>query len=177
MPDLLQRRFDLVATGLWMTVPRALVVNYTEPTASEGVHLFAAKAKAGSLKTAADFNQPGITLVVYAGTAQERLAQRLFPKATLLKVSDDELAPVLQGRAHAALVPTLSPQAVLRAAEGQLVLPLAQALASTPAALAVRKGDGDFLNFLNTWLTLQRGEGWLDERAQYWSTNQDWLRK
>ena len=176
IPDLLAQRFDLVATGLWATVPRALVVNFSEPTAVEGIHLVASRAKAGSLKTRDDFDQPGVTLSVYAGTVQEALARRLFPKANLLVVNDDDLAPVLAGRAHATLTPGLSPAALLLRAPERLVLPLAAPLATTPAAIAVRKGDPDFLAFINTWLSLQRGEGWLDERALYWSTSSDWLK-
>ena len=169
IPDLLSRQFDLVATGMWMTVPRALVVNFTEPTATEGIHLVANRAKAGAMKSRADFDQPGVTLSVFGGTAQEQLARRLFPRATLLRVNDDEVAPVALGVAHAALVPTLAPQSLLRGMPERLFLPLEQPLASTPAALAVRKGDPDFLSFLNTWLVLQREEGWLAERALHWA--------
>ena len=169
MPDLLSRQFDLVATGLWVTVPRALVVNFTEPTVSEGIHLVANRAKAGTMKSRADFDQPGVTLSVFGGTMQEQLARRLFPRATLLRVNDDEVAPVALGVAHAALVPTLAPQSLLRGMPDRLFLPLEQPLASTPAALAVRKGDPDFLSFLNTWLVLHREEGWLAERALHWA--------
>jgi polar amino acid transport system substrate-binding protein len=176
IPDLLHRQFDLVATGLWVTLPRALVVNFTTATATEGVYLVASQNRAAGKRTLADFNQPGVTVAVFAGTGQPALARRLLPNATLVEVIDDTLVPVLQGRADAALVPTLSPQAVVRAAPDQLFLPLAQPLASATAAMAVRKGDADFLAFLNTWLALQRDAGWLDERLLHWSTATDWLK-
>ena len=175
IPDLLDRHSDLVLSGLWITAPRALVVNFSHPTAAQGVYLVADRAKAGSFKSAADFNRPEVVLAVYAGTPQERLAQSLFPKAQLLRVDLDHIEPVLQGRAHAALVPTLAPHAVLRLAPQRLILPLVQPLASTMAAIAVRKGDPDFLSFLNTWLSLQRDAGWLDERAAHWSVSAEWL--
>jgi hypothetical protein len=38
-------------------------------------------------------------------------------------------------------------------------------LSSTLAAIGVRKGDADFLNYLNTSLAFQRDDGWLDDRA------------
>jgi polar amino acid transport system substrate-binding protein len=176
LPDLLARQFDLVATGLWVTVPRALVVNFSDATAVEGVYLVAGKGRAAGLQSQADFDRPGITLAVYAGTPQAALAARLFPRATLLPADEDALAPVLQGRAHAALVPTLAPQAVLQLAPEQLFLPLARPLASARAAIAVRKGDPDLVGFLNTWLALQRESGWLDARLLHWSTNTDWLK-
>jgi polar amino acid transport system substrate-binding protein len=177
IPDLLDRQFDLIASGLWVTVPRALVVNFSNPTAVEGIYLVANQAKAAGRKTIADFNKPGVTIAVYPGSVQEQVAQRLFPRATLLSLKDtDELGPLLKGRAHALLLPTLAPQLVARVAQGQLVLPLAEPLARASAAFAVRKGDPDFVSFLNTWLAVQREQGWLDERASYWSTSTDWLK-
>lgn len=171
IPDLLEHQFDVIVTGLWMTAPRALVVNYSVPTAVEGVHLIASRSRAGRASTLADYNQAGITLAVFADTVQEQLARRHFPQATLLRVSEgDELAPVRDGRAHAALVPSLAPEAlVARDADG-LYLPLARPIARTSTALAIRKGDADFLNFLNTWIELQREQGWLEERARHWAT-------
>jgi polar amino acid transport system substrate-binding protein len=100
---------------------------------------------------------------------QEKVARRLFPHATVVRVDGNELKLVRSGDAHAALVPTLSPNALVQTAPDKLFLPREQALSHTPAALGVRKGDPDFLNFLNTWLSLRRGEGWLDERASYWA--------
>ena len=165
-----------MASGLWVTVPRALVVNFTEPTATEGIYLVTAAQAAARRKTLADYNKPGVTIAVFAGTSQEALAARLFPQATLLKVNDDHLAAVLQGRAQAALVPSLSAESIRRAAPDRLVLALEEPVASTRAAIAVRKGDADFLSFLNSWLTLQRDAGWLEERARHWSTTTEWMR-
>ena len=172
--DLASRQCDLIASGLWMTVQRALVVNFTAPTVHDGVYLVASQAKAPGKTSLADFDQPGMTVAVYAGTQQEALARKLLPKARLLATADDPLQLVLQGQAQAALAPTLSPQTLLQAAPGQLYLPRTAPLASTPAALAVRKGDPDFLHLLNTWLTLQRDSGWLDERVLFWSNSAQW---
>jgi polar amino acid transport system substrate-binding protein len=167
--ELLDGRFDLLATGLWVTTERAMLINFTDATASEGVYLVASKALAGKKLQPADYNQPGVKIAVFSNTAQEKLAQRSFPRATVMRVDGNELLPVIQGTAHAALVPTLAPEALLQRAPDRLFLPREQALSHTPAALGVRKGDPDFLNFLNTWLSLRRGEGWLDERASHWA--------
>lgn len=168
--ELLDGRFDLLATGLWVTTERAMVINFTEATASEGVHLVASRARAGKRLTLADYNQPEVKIAVYSNTAQEKLARRLFPRAQVLRVDGNEVLAVIQGGAHAALVPTLAPSTLLSRAPDQLFLPRGeQAVSHTPAALGLRKGDPDFLNFLNTWLSLRRGEGWLDERAAHWA--------
>jgi polar amino acid transport system substrate-binding protein len=178
IPELLNHESDLIMSGLWVTVPRALVINYTTPTAVEGIHVIASRAAAARLKTPADLDRPGTKIVVYAGTLQERLAARRFPKATLVKVNGDadHLAPVLAGEADAALVPTFAPGVIVRAAPDRLALPFAKPLSSASAAIGVRKGDFDFVNFLESWLAVQRDEGWLDDRTSYWADPTNWLK-
>ncbi len=178
IPDLLNRESDLIMSGLWVTVPRALVINFTTPTAVEGLHVIASRAAAARFKTPADLDRAGTKIVVYAGTLQERLAARRFPKATLVKLSGDadHLAPVLAGEADAVLVPTFAPEVIVRAAPDRLALLFAKPLSSASAAIGVRKGDFDFVNFLESWLAVQRDEGWLDERASYWADPTNWLK-
>jgi polar amino acid transport system substrate-binding protein len=169
--ELLDGRFDLIATGLWVTTERAMVINFSNATASEGVYIVASKARAGRRLQVADYDQPGVKIAVFSNTAQEKLAARLFPKAQVVRVDGNEVLAVTQGLADAALVPTLAPRALLQRAPDKLFLPSEQAISHTPAAFGVRKGDPDFLNFLNTWLSLRRGEGWLDERAAFWASS------
>jgi len=178
IPELLNRETDLIMSGLWVTVPRALVIDFTTPTAVEGIHVITSRAAAARLKTPADLDRPGTKIVVYAGTLQERLAARRFPKAILVKVSGDtdHLAPVIAGQAEAALVPTFAPEVIVRAAPERLALPFAKPLTSASAAIGLRKGDFDFLNFLESWLAVQRDEGWLDERTSYWADPTNWLK-
>lgn len=178
IPDLLDRQFDVIIAGLWATPTRALVVNYSSPTATEGVYLFASKSLAGGLRTLQDFNRPEVKIAVYAGSVQERLAKKHFPMATLVPVTGDEsqLDPVLQGTAHAALIPTFAPQLIVQGAPDKLTLPVTEPLSATYTAMGVRKGDPDFLNYLNTWLAFHRDDGWIGDRAQYWITPANWLK-
>ena len=95
----------------------------------------------------------------------------VIPVEKQVAVSTPEVqAAVAEGRADAAVVATLSPQAIVAAAPKRWFLPGTQPLARTSAAMAVRKGDADFLAFLNTWLDIQREQGWLDERQRHWAT-------
>ena len=41
-------------------------------------------------------------------------------------------------------------------------------------AFAIRKGDPDFLAFLNNWIINNREEGWLETRYDYWFGGRDW---
>jgi polar amino acid transport system substrate-binding protein len=173
VPDLIGRQFDVVISGLWVTMPRALVVNFTQPTASEGIHLVASQKLAAGLQRVGDFNKPEVRIAVDADTVQAQVAKRVFPKATLVTDVADPLEAVRTGKAHATLLPTIAPSLVAEKGAGQLRLPLDKPLSTTSAAMAIRKGDADFLNLLNTWLSMQRDEGWLDDRASFWSNQTD----
>jgi polar amino acid transport system substrate-binding protein len=117
--------------------------------------------------------------VVYAGTIQEGIAARLFPRAQVVKVEGDgdQIAPVLDGKAHAALLTTPTPDLVVRTAPGQLFLPPVGPLQMTATAAGIRKGDPDFLNYLNSWLAFQRQSGFIDERTNYWFKSAEWFKR
>lgn len=70
---------------------------------------------------------------------------------------------------HVALVPSINPSLLVSKSNGRLSQPFTDPLARTHTAFAIRKGDPDFLNYLNTWLLLQRDSGWLDERLHHWN--------
>jgi polar amino acid transport system substrate-binding protein len=131
------------------------------------------------MKTREDFNRPDVRLVVYAGTIQEGLAARLFPHAQVVKVEGDadQMAPVLEGKVHAALVTTPTPGLILRSAPDNLFLPSGAVLQTTATAAGIRKGDPDFLNYLNAWLAFQRQSGFIDERTAYWFKSAEWIKK
>jgi polar amino acid transport system substrate-binding protein len=178
VPDLVGNHFDVIATGFWITPARALVVNFTQPTSVGAVYLVASKALAAAMKSRQDFNRPDVKIVVYAGSSQEGLAARLFPKATLVRVEADAdpLAPLMDGKAHAVLVTTPTPQLVVNHAPDRLFLPFADALQTTSTAAAIRKGDADFLNFLNSWIAFRQEDGWLTERQRYWFQTTEWMK-
>ena len=178
VPDLLGNHFDVIAAGLWITPARALVVNFSSPTALGAMYLVANRTLAATMKSRPDFDRPDVRIVVYAGTSQEGVASRLFPKATLVKIEGDAdpLAPVLEGKAHALVVTTPSPQLVVDNSPDRLVLPFEEPLETSTAALAIRKGDSDFLNYLNSWLAFHREDGWLPDRYNYWFERTAWIK-
>ena len=176
--DLLDTRFDVIASGLWITPARAMLVNYSEPTSVAAVHVIGGRPLAASLTSAADFNRPEVSLVVNTGTGMEEAAVRQFPRAKLIKVGIDEdpLAPVLEGKAHGAVVMSPVPRVTVAAAADKLFLPSGSELQTGSAAMAMRKGDFDFLNFVNSWLAYHRESGWAIERYDYWFRSTEWLK-
>jgi polar amino acid transport system substrate-binding protein len=59
----------------------------------------------------------------------------------------------------------------------KLFLPLGQdaKLFPVPAAMAVRKGDPDILNYFNNWILANKESGWLQERIDFWFRSDGWF--
>ncbi|TFG64244.1 MAG: amino acid ABC transporter substrate-binding protein, partial [Spirochaetales bacterium] len=55
-----------------------------------------------------------------------------------------------------------------------LFLPLEGNFTREPIGFAVRKGDPDFVNFLDSWITVKEASGFLRERKMYWFETRDW---
>jgi polar amino acid transport system substrate-binding protein len=138
--------------------------------------LVAGRKLAGRLKTLNDFNQPNVILAVRQGTTAVDAAKKHLPKAQL-KFFDNEaqtVQEVLNGRAHAVVASEPFPAFQALKHKDQLFLPVAKAFTSEPIAFAVRKGDPDFVNFLDGWIRVVTDEGWLTERHDYWFRTDAW---
>ncbi|MGA7854304.1 MAG: hypothetical protein WCA15_13340 [Candidatus Acidiferrales bacterium] len=46
--------------------------------------------------------------------------------------------------------------------------------ATYPAAFAVRRGNLEFSNFLNSWIEARSASKWLEERHTHWFKNTEW---
>jgi hypothetical protein len=123
---------------------------------------------AAAEKTEQDFNRLDVKIAVYAGLVQERLAKRQSPQTALVRGRETRIIclPFSRARRMRCLFrpsPRSSSSVVLRT--NSFVPSASKPLSSTLAAIGVRKGDADFLNYLNTSLAFQRDDGWLDDRA------------
>lgn len=177
IPSLLTGKFDIIIGGMGIRPKRNLKVNFSIPYEYSGMSLVANKKLAAGFNSLENFNTPSVTLSARTGSTPVQAAKKFMPKATL-RLFDDEaqaLQEVLIGRAHAMVASAPFPsQQSLRHAK-QLFLPLGKKTFTTePIGFAVRKGDPDFLNFLNNWIIVTTSEGWLEERHDYWFKTLDW---
>ncbi len=176
IPALLSGKFDIIIGGMSIQPQRGLKVNFSIPYEYSGMSLVASRKLAGTLKTLAEFNQPGVILAVRQGTTAVDAAKKHLPKAQL-KYFDNEaqtIQEVLNGRAHAVVASEPFPAFQALRNPDKLFLPVARPFTREPIAFAVRKGDPDFLNFLDGWIRAVSDQGWLDERHQYWFRTNAW---
>ena len=176
IPALLSGKFDIIIGGMSIQPQRGLKVNFTIPYEYSGMSLVASKKLAGKLKTLEDFNQPNIILAIRQGTTAAEAARKHMPKAQV-KYFDNEaqtIQEVLNGRAHAVVASEPFPAFQALRSPDKLFLPVAKAFTREPIAFAVRKGDPDFVNFLDGWIRVVTDEGWLTERHDYWFRTNAW---
>lgn len=177
IPALLSGKFDIIIGGMGITPARNLKVNFSQPYEFSGMSIVASSQLAPHRHRLEDFNTPDTVLALKTGATSVAAAQKFMPKASL-RLFDDEaqaLQEVLTGRAHAMVASAPFPEHQAARHRDRLYLPLAgQTFTREPIGFAVPKGDHDFLNFLNNWITVMNAQGWLEERYTYWFRSLDW---
>ena len=177
IPALLTGKFDIIIGGMGIRPERNLKVNFSIPYDNSGMSIVAHKEVAPDYERLEDFNDPSVTVVARIGTTAAQAAKKHLPQATL-RLFDDEaqaLQELLTKRAHALVASQPLPEQQAIKYKKQLYLPLdGETFTTEPIGFAVRKGDFDFLNFLNNWIRVRKAEGWLQERHDYWFTTLEW---
>ena len=177
IPALLTGKFDIIVGGMGITPERNLKVNFSDPYEFSGMSLVANSKLAAGHAGLEAFNDPDMTIVARIGTTAAAAAKKYLPKAKL-RLFDDEgqaLQEVLNKRAAAMVSSQPFPEFQTLKYADKLFLPLAgKTFTKEPIGFAIRKGDADFLNFLNNWIRVRNADGWLQERYNYWFTTQDW---
>ncbi|MCU0589517.1 MAG: transporter substrate-binding domain-containing protein [Syntrophobacteraceae bacterium] len=176
IPALLTGKFDIIIGGMSIKADRNLKVNFTDPYYHTGMSMVAHKELAKGFSSLEDFNKPEVVIAVRIGTTAVAAARKHLPKAQLRQFDEESQAvqELLNGRAHAFMSEEPLPAFQAVKNPDKLFLPVKEVFERSPIGLAVRKGDVDTLNFLNSWIRLIQAEGWIQERKHYWFETQDW---
>ena len=178
IPALLAGKFDVIISGMSITMKRNLTVNFTHPYANTGYILVASTAMAQKkgLKTLEDYNSSDITIATRRASTGAIAAQKNFPKAKLIYFDDGTMG--IQETANGKVDATTStpPKAAydIEKRPGKLFVVDKTLMSPTREAFAVRKGDPDVLNWFNNWIDNVKASGWLQERHAYWFTTREW---
>lgn len=170
-------RYDLIISGYAITPERALYVNFTNPYYFTRILLVASKQAApGKALTA--FNSPGMTLGTLAGHSEIQIAGQHFPLASLRLFDREEalLNDLLDGKIPAAVVSDQLIRFNVAFHANKLYLPDDKSLSAEAVAMAVRKGDYETLTFLNNWISILHGEGWVEARRAFWYEQSSWIK-
>ena len=177
IPALLTKKFDIIMSGMTVTQERNLKVNFADPYIVVGQTILLNKKNEGVVKSYKDLNDPKYTVASKLGTTGEQAIKRLMPKATYksFEVESEAGLEVLNGNADATIY-DLPFCVVFMAQQGKdkLVF-LDEPFTYEPLAWAVRKGDPDFLNWLNNFLAQLKNDGRYDRIYDKWIKSTDWI--
>lgn len=177
IPALITEKFDIIIGGMTVTQERNLKINFADPYIVVGQTILLNKKHEDTVKSYLDLNDPKYTITSMLGTTGEQAVKRMMPRATYKSFENQTEAAmeVANGRADA-FVYDLPMCVVFNAqhGEGRLVL-LDEPFTYEPLAWAVRKGDPDFLNWLNNFLRQVKNDGRYDRMYEKWFKSTDWF--
>jgi polar amino acid transport system substrate-binding protein len=179
IPALITKKFDIIMSGMTVTQERNLKVNFADPYIIVGQTILVNKKYEGVVKSYKDLNDPKYTLTSKLGTTGEQAIKRMIPKATYksFEVETEAALETLNGKADATVYDL--PFCVVFMAQqgsGKLVF-LDEPFTYEPLAWAVRKGDPDFINWLNGFLRQVKNDGRYETIYNKWIKSTDWIKE
>lgn len=176
IPALLTDKFDILMSGMTITPERNLQVNFAQPYLVIGQTLLLAKKHEAAVKTVKDLNDPKYLITTKLGTTGEIAAKRYLGKARLktYETEADAVLEVRNGRADA-FVYDLPYNVVYVAQFKDALVHLKEPFTREPLGWAVRKGDPDFLNWLDHFQNQIRNDGSYDALYNKWFEGTAWL--
>jgi ABC-type amino acid transport substrate-binding protein len=149
------------------------------------VNAIVKKEDASKFHQPSDLNSPDVTIAVVAGTSENEVARRSFPKAKLLPLQVNSniqiMESVRRGDAVAALLPKITLDWWLAVPEnntwGQMAFPGTE-FAASPNGWAVRYGDPDWARFLDNFSNWASASGLIAQLYEkYVATTNPYLSK
>ena len=176
IPALLAGKFDVVISGMSLRPDRMLRVNFSIPYASSGNMLAASVERMPGETSLAAFDDRAVTIAAVRGSTAASAVQAQLPDARLIRfdAEADVLQEVLNGNADAYVAAVPKPGRDAARYPERIYLPVRETFQGTLEAFALRKGDPDALNYFDGWIRMNRQNGFLQERWEYWFTTDEW---
>jgi len=179
IPALLTDKFDIIMSGMTLTQERNMSINFASPYIEIGQSVIINNKVADKVKSYKDLNDPKYTVASKLGTTGEQATKRMIPKAKYVSFETEQegVLEVVNGKVDAFVYDMpYNAVAVGQRGEGK-VTHLDHAFTFEPLAWGVRKGDPDFLNWLDNFLYQIKNDGTYDKIYQKWFQDDTWLKE
>ena len=165
IPFLLTKKIDLVISAMGATPERAVQVMFTSPYAALYLGVYGHK---GAPVTGPD-QLGNLRIASVKGTTQDLALMAIAPKANVTHFDDDTASNTAFLSGQADLWATLNTVATaLGKKNPDQQIELKFKLRNSPAHMAVRQGDFQLLQWLNTYIFLIRNNGELQRLHRTW---------
>jgi polar amino acid transport system substrate-binding protein len=169
IPALMTHKFDIIMSGMTILQSRNLKINFCEPVYYIGQCLLINKKDVDKYKSYKDLNKKGVVITSKLGVTGAFTAEKMIPNATRRLFKDEATGAIQVANGLADAFIYDEPQVrVFAAMYKDKTVGIFDPITYEPLAWAIRKGDPDFLNFLNNFLRQIRGDGRWDKFKQKW---------
>jgi cyclohexadienyl dehydratase len=153
-----------------VSASRAKAAGYTDSYFSLSTVPLTLKKNADRFTDWADLDKPEVIVAATLGTTQEQQVKDFFPNAQhkIIEAPARDFQEVLAGRADAHITSNVEAAKLVEKYPELMVIPVTEMRARTPIAMLVPQADQVWINYLNTWINLQRERGFFDELASKW---------
>jgi polar amino acid transport system substrate-binding protein len=176
--SLLTKKFDIVISGMTATQERNLKINFVDPYIIVGQTIILNKKYDSEVKSYKDLNDPKFIVTSKLGTTGEQAVKKYIPKCTYKSFETEAEAAleVVTGKA-AAYVYDKPNCVVFMAEQGtEKLVFLDEPFTYEPLAWAIRKGDPDFMNWLNNFLRQYKNDGRYEKTYNKWILSTAWYK-
>jgi polar amino acid transport system substrate-binding protein len=179
IPALLTDKFDVIMSGMTLTQERNLSVNFATPYILIGQSVLLKKDLADAVTSYKDLNDPKYTVASKLGTTGEQATKRMIPNAKYISYETEQegVMELVNGKIDA-FIYDLPFNAIAVGQKGQgKIVHLDEPFTKEPLAWAIRKGDPDFLNWLNNFMNQIKYDGVYEKIYQKWFQDDAWMKE
>ncbi len=179
IPALLTDKFDVIMSGMTLTQERNLKVNFADPYILIGQSVLIKKDLAATVKSYKDLNNAKFTVASKLGTTGEQATKKMIPAAKYISYETEQegVMELVNGKIDAFIYDLpFNAIAVNQKGQGKIVH-LSEPFTKEPLAWAIRRGDPDFLNWLNNFMSQVKYDGVYDEIYKKWFQDEAWLKE
>jgi len=175
-------KYDIIMSGMTITQQRNLKINFADPYFVIAQTILLNNKLAGKIKTASDLDKPEYTIVTKLGVTGEIATKKFFKKAKILtfETESDAASEVLSGRADAMVYDQPYNDKFMANKGKDRLIHMSSPLTYEPLGWAIRKGDPDFLNWLNNFLRQIKEDkvvNFHENLYKKWMISDSWLKR
>ncbi len=179
IPALLTKKFDIIMSGMTLTQERNLKINFAKPYIVIGQTILLRKELVGQIKSYKDLNTEKYKVGSKLGTTGEQATKRMIPRAKYVSYETEQegVLEVVNGKIDAFIYDMpYNAAAISQRGQGKIVH-LDTPFTYEPLAWAVRKGDFDFVNWLNNFLNQVQKDGTYEKIYHKWFVDDAWMKE
>lgn len=179
IPALLTKKYDMIMSGMTVTQERNLKINFADPYIVIGQTILIKNEIAGDVKSYKDLNNKKYKVGSKLGTTGEKATKRMIPNCSYISFDTEQegITDLVNGKIDAFVydLPYME-IAYSQKGEGKLTY-LNEPFTYEPLGWAIRRGNHDFLNWLNNYMTQVRSDGTYDKIYAKWIQSDAWLKQ